>query len=135
MNNEFSKEDLIQHRLNKAKENFAEAKGAAAMDFPNSSINRLYYSCFYAVTALLFKDDINTKTHAGVRHLLWLHYIENEKITRDLGKFYSTLFESRQQSDYEDFFSVEKETLINLIEGTEIFIAAIEALIYPLPEK
>ena len=29
MNKEFSKEDLIQHRLNKASENFAEAKGAA----------------------------------------------------------------------------------------------------------
>lgn len=127
MNEEFSEEDLINHRLNKARVNFAEAKGAAKAGFLNSSINRLYYSCFYALTALLFKENINAKTHSGVRHMLGLHFIETGKISRELGKFYSTLFESRQQNDYEDFFVIEDEFLIKLISETEEFIATIEA--------
>ena len=61
--------------------------------------------------------------------MLGLHFIETGKISRELGKFYSTLFESRQQNDYEDFFVIEDEFLIKLITETEEFIAAIEAYI------
>lgn len=32
----------------------------------NSAVNRLYYAVYYAVSALLVKNEIEAKTHAGV---------------------------------------------------------------------
>lgn len=135
MKEEYSREDITEHRLNKARESLNEAKGVAKIGFINSSVNRLYYSCFYAVTALLLKENINAKTHSGVRQMLALHFVETEKLSKLLGKLYSDLFESRQDSDYEDFFVVEKELLADLIKGDTEFIDAIEKLINTNPVK
>jgi enterochelin esterase family protein len=33
----------------------------------NTAVNRLYYACFYAVIALLLKNDIETQSHNGAR--------------------------------------------------------------------
>lgn len=129
MKEEYSKEDIVEHRMNKARESLIEAKAVAEIGFISSSVNRLYYSCFYAVTALLLKENITAKTHAGVRQMLALHFVETEKVSKKLGKFYSDLFENRQDSDYEDFFIIEKELLADLIIGAGDFIAAIEYLV------
>lgn len=129
MKEEYSKEDIVEHRMNKARESLIEAKGVAKIGFINSSVNRLYYSCFYAVSALLLQENISAKTHAGVRQMLGLYFIETDKISKKLGKLYSDLFENRQDSDYEDFFMVEQELLEDLTKGADHFIAAIEQLI------
>jgi uncharacterized protein (UPF0332 family) len=129
MKEEYSKGDIIEHRMNKARESLIEAKAVAKIGFINSSVNRLYYSCFYAVSALLLQENIPAKTHAGVRQMLGLHFVEPEKVSKRLGKLYSDLFESRQDSDYEDFFTVEIELLADLTKGADDFIAAIEKLI------
>ena len=47
---------LISYRLKRAKEVFEEAEQIAKMGHWNSSVNRLYYSCFYAVSALLLQQ-------------------------------------------------------------------------------
>ncbi len=135
MKEEYSKEDIVEHRMNKARESLLEARGVAAIGFINSSVNRLYYSCFYAVSALLLQENIPAKTHAGVRQMLGLHFVETEKISKKLGKLYSDLFESRQDSDYEDFFMIEIELLADLTEGANDFIISIEKLININPAK
>lgn len=127
MSEEYSKEDIVQHRIQKAKDNFIEAKWAAKEGFSNTSVNRLYYACFYAVIALLLRENIAAKTHSGVRHQFGLHFIETGKFDKDFGKFFSDLFESRQESDYEDFFIIEPDAVKNLVTGTEEFINKIES--------
>lgn len=42
-------------------------------EFWNASINRIYYACFYAVSGLLLKYDINTSTYKGIRQMFGLH--------------------------------------------------------------
>lgn len=135
MKEEYSKEDIVEHRMNKAREALFEAKAVAEIGFINSSVNRLYYSCFYAVTALLLQENISARTHAGVRQMLGLHFVETEKISKKLAKLYSDLFESRQDSDYEDFFIIEKELLADFTKGVDDFIAAIKKLIHTNPAK
>lgn len=39
-------------------------------------MNRLYYACYYAVTALLISNGLNATTHAGVRTMLGLKFIK-----------------------------------------------------------
>ena len=46
------KGDYINYRINKGKEALADALLLIEEERWNSSINRLYYSCFYTVSAL-----------------------------------------------------------------------------------
>ena len=119
--------EILIFGFQKAKVNFIEAKWAAEEGFSNTSVNRLYYSCFYAVTALLLRENIAAKTHSGVRHQFGFHFIETGKFHKDFGKFFSDIFESRQESDYEDFFIIEPDAVKNLVTGTEEFINKIES--------
>jgi uncharacterized protein (UPF0332 family) len=95
----------------------------------NGSINRLYYACYYLVSALTLKDGIETKTHSGLRNQLNLHYVKNEKIPLELGKLYSDLFDSRQKGDYGDMYDFDKETVESLLIPVKEFIEIIKSLL------
>ena len=69
------KEEYIRYRLGTAYKTFAAAKVLAENGFWNSAVNRLYYSVFYAVNALLVLHDIRTKTHSSVKSQFSLHFV------------------------------------------------------------
>jgi uncharacterized protein (UPF0332 family) len=62
------KQDYVDYRIQSAKETLKAAKLLADNSHWNSAINRLYYTCFYAISALLYKYDINANSHAGLKH-------------------------------------------------------------------
>ncbi|MBN1119362.1 MAG: HEPN domain-containing protein [Bacteroidales bacterium] len=72
----YNKEDLILYRLEKSFTTFEEAKSLSISGFWGGAANRLYYSCFYAVIALLAKDDVQANTHNGVRTEFFKRYIK-----------------------------------------------------------
>ncbi len=55
--------DYINYRIDRAWDTFEDAKLLAKNKRWNACINRLYYSCFYAVSSLLLTKSINTSTH------------------------------------------------------------------------
>lgn len=79
----------------------------------NTAINRLYYACYYAVKALLIDKGIKAETHNGVRQMFGLHFIKTGTIDKELGKFYSDIFDMRQSGDYEDFIDFNEEDVID----------------------
>jgi uncharacterized protein (UPF0332 family) len=60
------KSDLINYRLKRATDTLQEINIHLENKLWNTAINRLYYACFYAATALLLDNDINASTHSGV---------------------------------------------------------------------
>lgn len=58
---------LISYKPERANETLKEAKLLTDNGFFNAAVNRLYYSCYYAVQALLIKNKIAAHTHAGVK--------------------------------------------------------------------
>lgn len=80
--------DLIEYRLNRAKDTLDDAYILAENSKWNSTINRLYYAAYYAVTALLLKSDLRTDTHNGVKSNFSEHFIKTKVISKDLGKIY-----------------------------------------------
>lgn len=54
-----SREALIKYRIQRAKEILGESEQIIGLGFLNSAVNRLYYACYYAVTALLVKENIS----------------------------------------------------------------------------
>jgi uncharacterized protein (UPF0332 family) len=67
-----SQEDYIKYRLDRAWKTFEDAKSLAGIKSWNSSMNRLYYACFYSVVALFAKHNLNSRTHSGVKTQLSL---------------------------------------------------------------
>jgi uncharacterized protein (UPF0332 family) len=63
-------ETRIHYRLERAQESLDDARLLADADRWNACVNRLYYSCFYAVSALLVRDGLSSSRHTGVRSLL-----------------------------------------------------------------
>jgi uncharacterized protein (UPF0332 family) len=81
--------DLINYRISRATETLKEAEKMMENEFWNASINRIYYACFYAVSALLLKKGVDTSSHKGIRQMFSLHYVQSGLISRDLAKFFS----------------------------------------------
>lgn len=68
--------DLIVYRLTRANETLEDARIPADSERWNACVNRLYYACFYAVSALLLCDDLSSSKHTGVRSLFNLNYTD-----------------------------------------------------------
>jgi uncharacterized protein (UPF0332 family) len=114
--------DLAQHRLARAWETFEEAKLMAESGHWNGCVNRLYYACFYVVSALLLSRNLSSSKHTGVRSLFSIHFVQQGLFPKELAALYNTLFDSRQESDYEDFFRIDPEEVLQWLSQAERFI-------------
>jgi uncharacterized protein (UPF0332 family) len=127
--NEQDKAELVKYRLTRARETFKEVDILVKNELWNTAVNRLYYSCFYAVIALLADQDIEVLSHSGARQMFGLHFIKTGKIDPESGRFLARLFDLRQTGDYDDFIDFDREKVMELLEPTDKLISAIEALL------
>jgi len=114
--------DLVLYRLNRARESIEEARVLADAGRWNACVNRLYYACFYSVSALLVKDDLASSKHTGVRGLFNKHYVRTGKVPKELARIYNDLFERRQEGDYIDFVTFGETQVLPWISQAEKFI-------------
>lgn len=127
MTNE-DREQLVKLRIENAHQTMREAKLMMDNEFWNAAINRMYYACYYAVTALLLKHGIEAHTHSGVRQMLGLHFVKTGKLPVALSNHYSNLFSKRHSGDYDIFMFYDKDAVETIYPQSEEFIAAIEDL-------
>jgi uncharacterized protein len=93
---------LVQYRLDRAREALAEAALLLDNGHANTRVNRLYYACFYAVSALLLTKGLTATRHSGLRTLFHQHVIRPGLLPLGHGQLYDRLFDQRQRSDYAD---------------------------------
>lgn len=106
-----NKTEYIQYRLDTSYTTFEAARVLADNGFWNSAVNRLYYSVFYAVSALLVVHDIHTKTHSAVKGQFSLHFVKTGVFDKKYGQLLSELFDWRQKGDYENIFEYDQESV------------------------
>lgn len=121
--------DLIHSRIARATESLEEADVLAGTYHWNGCVNRLYYACFYAVSALMARDGVSSSKHTGVRSFLNQQYIRTGCIEPDLGKFFNTLFDMRLDGDYEGFVAFDDEKVRPIIVEARRFVARVEELL------
>jgi uncharacterized protein (UPF0332 family) len=127
--NEQDKAELVKYRLKRARETYNEVSILVKNELWNTAVNRLYYSCFYAVIALLANEGVDIQTHSGVRQLFGLHFVKTGKIEPESGRFLARLFDLRQTGDYDDFVEFDKEKVMELLEPADKLISSIEKLL------
>ena len=126
---DYKPKDYSNYRIQKARETIAEVEVQIKNEFWNTAINRMYYACFYAVSALLVKHEIETSSHTGVRQQFGQLFVKTGKFDKKLAKHYTDLFEKRHKGDYNDFFDFDEETVTRLLPVSKDFIDSIEKLI------
>lgn len=127
--NEFQPEDFIRYRLERADETLLEVDSHLSNGFWNTAINRMYYACFYAVSALLVKNNVEVNSHSGVRQQFGQHYVKPGIIDRDLGKHFTELFEKRNRGDYNDFIDYNEKEARDLLPKTIELVQQIKRLL------
>ncbi len=120
---------LIGHRLERARETLDEARVLGDAGHWNAAVNRLYYACFYAVTALLLQRDLSSSKHSGVLSLFNRHFVRTASVSQEMGGFYRDLFRSRQKSDYLDFARFEEEQVRAWSGQAERFVQEVEGML------
>ena len=126
---EQSREALIQYRLERADETLKEVEILSNEAHYNAAANRLYYACFYAVTALLVANGHSTQSHAGAKTLLGLQFVSKGLLSNEYGKTFSRLFEIRHSGDYDDFVYCDKEMIDEYLPKAKEFVNAIKGLL------
>ncbi len=119
---------LIKYRLERAKESLQDAKLLFKHAKLYSTVNRIYYAMFYSVNALLLSQNLSSSTHSGVKALFSKEFVNKGLLDKELGKFYSKIFQKRQKGDYEDLIEFNKREVGDWLEKAEEFINKIEKL-------
>ena len=121
-----SKKDLIKYRLSRAWDTLDDATILKDNEKWNSSINRLYYSAYYAVMALLLNSDLKPTTHNGTKSNFSEFFIKKGVFPKERGKMYSQLITWRQKGDYDDLFDFDKDKVLPYFEPVKRLLEIIE---------
>lgn len=127
-------QDYINYRVEKSTEIYRDAVLLAEHERWNSCINRLYYSSFYLVSALLYQRAIKAETHKETKTQFNMHFVKKGLINKEYGKLYSHLFDWRQETDYADFVEFDQKTVIPLLDQVKAFNDEIKRLMETDPE-
>ena len=112
--NEEERQIMVNLEYEKAQSFLEQAERIASMDLWDVVANRLYYSIFHAVSALLIKDGHKVSTHKG---------------TLVMSKLYVKLQMMREESDYNCVYVTTADEMQPLFEPVREFIAKIGNLI------
>lgn len=121
-------EEQIRYRIQRAKETYSDAILLFEKGSWNSSINRLYYSAFYAAIALLLHFGLEVKSHNGVKRKLG-ELVVAGRLNIEQARIYGILSDLRNKGDYDDLFDFDKEMVERLLGPVKNFILGIEELI------
>jgi len=110
---------LIRYRMERSKEALSAAELMYSEDHFNDAVNRLYYSCFYAVIALLATEGLHPSKHTAARSFLNKNWIKTGRLSKETGLLYNTLFDRREKGDYGDYFRFQKEDVADWLKKVE----------------
>lgn len=102
-------DNLMNYRLDNAKEKLESAKLLLDAGKYRDSIGRSYYTIFTAVRAVLANDKVDFSKHSGVIAYFQKEYIKTGKFDVKYSRHLQTAFQIRNSCDYDDFFIASKQ--------------------------
>ena len=120
---------LLKYWADKSTESLEAAKDELKAGRISFSVNRIYYSCFYIVSAALLKDGHKFHKHSGVRAAFHKNLVKPGLVSLDLGEFYDALYEARQRGDYIELVSFDKKLVEDWLKKAKRFAEAINSII------
>ena len=119
---------LSKYRLEKARQLLQSADMLMNMtkDY-NSVVNRCYYAIFHSVRSILALERKDFEKHSAVISYFRRMYIKTSIISVDASDILGEAFNSRNESDYKDFFAVSREQAEQQLCNAKRFMEIVEA--------
>ena len=133
MNEAEAKKALIALWLENADDALHSAELELNGGHTNFALNRLYYACFYVVTALPLKEGKQFTRHSAVKSEFVRSHIQSGHMPAKWSKFYQKLFDDRQRGDYVARVRFPADDVsARLVEARE-FVRLVRGLIDRIP--
>lgn len=116
------KKALSQARMEHAQECLEAAESLLDSGIYKSAANRSYYAVFHAMRAVLALDGIDKRKHSGIISEFRRLYIKTGIFDEEMSQIISELFDVRSDSDYDDFFVISKEEVVEQVDNAKQFI-------------
>ncbi len=110
------RQNLINLNLKKADESLNDAKILIENNRLFGSINRIYYSIFYSLSALAIKYEFSASKHSQLIGWFNKKFIKENIIRKEIGKIIREAFEKRMKGDYDALTCFTKIEVENLFE-------------------
>ena len=120
-----NRKELMQYRLQTAKERLSSSALLLREHSYKDSINRSYYAMFTAVRALLAIEGQDFSKHAGVISYFRKEFIKTGNFDKKYSKYISQAFQIRNNVDYADFFLVSEQDAKEQLDHAIEFVNAI----------
>jgi uncharacterized protein (UPF0332 family) len=121
---------LVEYRLTEARESLAEAKVLLREKMSNRSVmNRLYYTMFYAVLAVMQDKQIGASKHSGVIAAFDREFVKNMIFDKIFSKALHRAFELRQKGDYMENTVISDNDVEELMLTATDFLYAVESFL------
>lgn len=88
--------------------------------------NRSYYAIFHAMRSVLALDNKDFSKHAGVISCFRKDYLKTGELSRDLSPIITLAFEVRSDCDYDDYYVIEKDEVVNQINNASLFYKLVQ---------
>jgi uncharacterized protein (UPF0332 family) len=122
---------LIEYRLTQARDSLKEADVLQQSGMSLRSVmNRLYYSMFYTVLALLQNKELGTSKHSGAISLFDREYVKTGLFPREMSKALHRAFELRQIGDYMEQTDVTFLDIEEVRPMAEQFVSDAERVLF-----
>jgi len=124
-----ARREATDYWMSKATEAILSARSelqAGRLDF---AVNRAYYACFYAASAVLFNMGKKFVKHSGLRGAVHRDLVRAGLLEAHWGKIFDRIFENRQSGDYLAMWKFEREHAERLVQEAEGFVKEMERLL------
>jgi len=131
----YDKFSLSKYRIERAKESLEEARLLYEKGSFKGTVNRAYYTMFYAASSLLALRGLGSSKHSGVISLFNKEFVKTGIVSKESSKKYHEAFDTRLEGDYEDFASVDEKEAAKILKDAEDFLNEIEKVVENWQEK
>ena len=121
------KSELIQYRIQQAKETLLEIELLSKNRLYKIAVNRIYYGMFYMLLALALKHDFKTSKHQQLIGWFNRNFIKPGVIDLTFGKNINDAFENRSDSDYGIFVEFSEKDVATMLKDMQLFIKELES--------
>jgi uncharacterized protein len=129
MSEKAREEEVIRHWIRKAYESLESAQDELDKGRLSFTVNRIYYACFYIVSACLIKRQLRFQKHSGVRSAFHKNFVKQAVVSRESGEFYDEIYEARQRGDYIELITFDEEQVIEWLKKAQEFINALKSFV------
>jgi len=118
--------DMSKYRFDKAEQCLVAAKALMGIGDYLAAANRSYYCIFHAMRSVMALKGVDFGNHGQVIGYFRREFIKTCIFPKVMSNTIETLFQVRNESDYDDFYIISKDDVMNQLTSAESFLDEIQ---------